>query len=48
MIILITPKMNIIDNQFNLTLWSQFFIEKDTGNKIKHISHVGLCLFTDV
>ena len=25
-----------------------FFIEKDKRHKIKHISHAGLCLFTDV
>ena len=25
-----------------------FFIENDKMNKIKHISHVGLYLFTDV
>ena len=46
---LITPEINIIDYQFsNLTSWSPFFIEKDKTNKIKHISHFGLCLFADV
>ena len=48
MIILATLEMNIIDYLFNLTSWSLFFIEKDKRNKIKHISHVGLSLFTDV
>ena len=48
-IMLITPEINIIDYQFsNLTSWSPFFIEKDKTNKIKHISHFGLCLFADV
>ena len=41
MVILITPGMNIIDYQFNLTSWSLFFIEKNKRNNIKHISHVG-------
>ena len=43
MIIIITPKMSIIDNkyQFNSTSWSLFSIKKDKRNKIQHISHVG-------
>ena len=40
--------MNIIDYQFNLTSWSLVFIEKDKRNKVKHIPHVILCLFTGV
>ena len=48
MIILITSEINIVDSQFNLTSWSLFIIVKDKRNKIKHISHVGLSLFTDI
>ena len=48
MIILIIPEMNIIDYHFNLTSWSLFFNEKDNRNKIEHIPHVGVSLFTDV
>ena len=48
MIILIIPEMNIIDYHFNLTSWSLFFNEKDNRNKIEHIPHVGLSLFTEV
>ena len=49
MIMLITSEMNIILT-VNLIYHHGrcFFIEKDKRNKIKHISHVGLCLFTDV
>ena len=46
-IILITLEINIVGSQFHLTSWSLFIIVKDKRNKIKHISHVGLCLFTD-
>ena len=53
MIRLITPEMNIISGVIslimgNLTSWSLFYIEKDKKKKIKHISYVGLYLFTDV
>ena len=45
---MITPEMNIIYYQFNLTSWLFFFIENDENNQIKHVSHAGLCLFTNV